>query len=276
MTKKQQQCYRDHAEKNTISKMKKISLNICFFIPFLFASHYGPVTPGVYDWKQPVKNTGANIRSSVLFEGTAFEMEWLQMSANALSASKKETKIILPQTEEYLYIVKKGTLDVRLKDSSSSLVPGSVLVLMPGENLSIQNKQSGPCEYFVMKYRSQVSIDNNRGDQAGGSFVKDWNKIEFKPHDRGGVRTFFERPTAMLKRMEMHVTTLNAGLKSHDPHTHLAKEIIVMMQGNTEMQIGEKIFKGKEGSVYFMESNVLHGIRNEGTTPCTYFAIQFE
>ena len=74
----------------------------------------------------------------------------------------------------------------------------------------------------------------------------------------------------------MHVTTLNAGLKSHDPHTHLAKEIIVMMQGNTEMQIGEKFFKGKEGSVYFMESNVLHGIRNEGTTPCTYFAIQFE
>jgi (S)-ureidoglycine aminohydrolase len=80
----------------------------------------------------------------------------------------------------------------------------------------------------------------------------------------------------MLKRLEMHVTTLNAGLKSHAPHTHAAKEIIVMMEGNTEMQIGEKFFKGKEGSVYFLESNILHGITNLGTAPCTYFAIQFE
>jgi len=74
----------------------------------------------------------------------------------------------------------------------------------------------------------------------------------------------------------MHVTTLNPDSNSHAPHTHPAKEIIVMMKGNSEMQIGGKIFKGKEGSVYFMESNVLHGIRNTGTTPCTYFAIQFE
>jgi (S)-ureidoglycine aminohydrolase len=127
-----------------------------------------------------------------------------------------------------------------------------------------------------MKYRSTGSSNKERGDKAGGSIVKNWNDVEFKPHDRGGVRTFFERPTAMLKRLEMHVTTLNAGLKSHAPHTHAAKEIIVMMEGNTKMLIGEKTFKGKEGSVYFLESNILHGITNTGTTPCTYFATQFE
>jgi (S)-ureidoglycine aminohydrolase len=127
-----------------------------------------------------------------------------------------------------------------------------------------------------MKYRSQYPVDKERSEKAGSSIVKNWDNIEFKPHDRGGVRTFFERPTAMLKRLEMHVTTLNAGLKSHAPHTHSAKEIIVMMEGDSEMLIGEKSFKGKEGSVYFLESNILHGITNIGTMPCTYFAIQFE
>jgi (S)-ureidoglycine aminohydrolase len=106
--------------------------------------------------------------------------------------------------------------------------------------------------------------------------MKDWNKIEFKPHDKGGVRNYFETSTAMCKRLEMHVTTLNAGLKSHDPHTHVAEEIILMMDGKTEMQIDKNLYKGKEGSIFFVNSGELHGIKNEGITPCTYFAFQFE
>lgn len=256
--------------------MKKFYLNIIFFLPFVTTVRYEPVLSGVYNWKAPVKKISKNISSSVLFEGSAYEMEWLQMTANELKNSENPTAITIPKNEEHLYIIKKGALQVKLRDSSYSLGSGSILVLFPGENLSIRNKHTNSCEYFVMKYRAQSPIDKERVEKAGNSFVKDWNKVEFKPHDRGGVRSFFERPTAMLKRLEMHVTTLNAGLKSHDPHTHLAKEIIVMKEGDTEMLIGDKNFKGKEGSVYFLESNVLHGIKNIGTTASTYFAIQFE
>jgi (S)-ureidoglycine aminohydrolase len=80
----------------------------------------------------------------------------------------------------------------------------------------------------------------------------------------------------MTKRLDMHVTTLKAGLKSHEPHTHRAAEMVVMIDGHTEMQIGQKFYKGNEGDVYYLASNVLHGIRNIGSVPCTYFAIQFE
>jgi len=254
--------------------MKKKLLNICLFLPFVISIYYDPVSPGVYDWKQPEKSIDKNLRTSVLFEGSAFDMEWLQMSANVLATTgKKALKLTVPRNEEHLYIIKRGILQVTKGDSSFSLQKGSIMVLLPGENFFLQ---SNSCEYFLMKYRSKLSIEKDKGEKAGGTIIKDWSKKEFKPHDRGGVRSFFERPTAMLKRMEMHATTLNAGLNSHAPHTHLAKEIIVMMEGDTEMHIGEKSFKGKEGSVYFIESNVLHGIRNTGTTPCTYFAIQFE
>ena len=256
--------------------MRKTFLNICLLLPFVVITQYKPVLSGVYEWKQPVANAGKDIDSSVLFEGSAAEMEWLQMTANLLKPMSKAVDQIVPANQEHLYIIKKGTLNVTRGDSSYALSKGSILVIIPGEKLSIQNKQPAACEFYIMKYRSTGSSNKETGDKAGGSIVKNWNDVEFKPHDRGGVRTFFERPTAMLKRLEMHVTTLNAGLKSHAPHTHAAKEIIVMMEGNTEMLIGEKTFKGKEGSVYFLESNILHGITNIGTTPCTYFAIQFE
>jgi (S)-ureidoglycine aminohydrolase len=276
MIKRRLQCYRDQDEKNMISDMKKSLLNVCLLFPFLLITHYKPVLPGVYDWKQPLTTANKNISTSVMFEGSAFEMKWLQMTANTLKPSDKTVNLTVPATEEQLYIIKKGTLDITMGDSSFSLSNGSVVVMAPGERFSIRNKQSAACEFFIMNYKSQLAPDKERGEKAGGTIIKNWNNVEFKPHDKGGVRTFFERPTAMLKRLEMHVTTLNAGLKSHAPHTHTAKEIIVMKEGDTEMQIGDKTFKGKEGSVYFMESNVLHGITNIGTTPCTYFAIQFE
>ena len=80
----------------------------------------------------------------------------------------------------------------------------------------------------------------------------------------------------MSPRLEMHVSTLNPALKSHEPHTHRAEEIVLLMEGQTSMQIGYAFFRGKPGSVYYLGSNVLHAIKNEGTRPATYFAFQFE
>jgi (S)-ureidoglycine aminohydrolase len=74
----------------------------------------------------------------------------------------------------------------------------------------------------------------------------------------------------------MHVTTLKEGLKSHEPHTHRAEEIVLMIDNKTEMQIGDRFFKGGAGDIYYLGSNVPHAIRNDGKGTCTYFAFQFE
>jgi len=276
MTPKQLQCFQGPGEKNMIFDMKKKSLNICLILPILFFNHLNAVLPGVYHWKQPAKTGNNTVQSSVLFEGSAFEMEWLQMSASVLMKSGKSIKITVPKNEEHLYIIKQGQLELIKGDSSFMLPKGSIAVLPPGQTMSVQNKETGSCEFYVMKYRKHFSGEKETVEKPGVSIIKNWNDVEFKPHDRGGVRTFFEQPTTLLPRLEMHATTLNAGLKSHAPHTHVAKEIIVMVESDSEMLIGEKTFKGKQGSVYFMESNILHGITNVGTRPCTYFAIQFE
>jgi (S)-ureidoglycine aminohydrolase len=197
------------------------------------------------------------------------------MTSNVIAFSNRQIRIKVPPDQEQLLIVKSGDLIIA-KDSTYSLSSGSVALFMPGDTYVLQNKSKESSSYYLMKYRSKTRVDMGRADKAGGSLVKEWNKIEFKPNDKGGRRDFFQRATAMCPRFEMHVTTLKAGLKSHEPRTHPAQEIILVIGGNTEMLIGDKQFKGDKGSVYYLGSNVLHGIRNAGSGECTYFAFQFE
>jgi (S)-ureidoglycine aminohydrolase len=256
--------------------MKKIIFLIIYLVPLLVAAQKDSLISEVYEWKHPTGNAHSKISSAVLFEGSTRDMKWLQMNTNELAGSGTVNKMNVPANEEQLYIIKKGTLTVGIYDSIYSLVEESIVLLLPGQNFSIQNKSDAPCDYYVIKYRSRSSTDLQRGKDSGGSFVKDWNNIVFKPNEKGGGRSYFQRPTSMCKRLEMHVTTLNAGLKSHEPHTHRAAEMIVVIDGETEMQIEQKFYKGNEGDVYYLGSYVLHGIRNVGSKSCSYFAFQFE
>ena len=200
-------------------------------------------------------------------------MEMMQMTYNMLWSSDKRSYRV-PSDEERLLLVRDGTLKISMNDSTWLIEGGSVALLMPDQNYELGNAMSDTCTFYLLSYHSKLA-DRSPGTLAGGSTVKDWNKIVFQPHDKGGIRRYFDRPTAMCKRLEMHVTTLNKGLKSHDPHTHIAEEIVLIISGETEMQIGDKFYKGGAGVVYFLGSNVPHAIRNDGENPCTYFAFQF-
>ncbi len=42
------------------------------------------------------------------------------------------------------------------------------------------------------------------------------------------------------------------------------------------MLIGDKMYTANTGELYFLGSNILHGIKNTGTKPATYFAYQWD
>ena len=46
---------------------------------------------------------------------------------------------------------------------------------------------------------------------------------------------------------------------SHAAHTHSAEEIILIIDNKTEMQIGDKFYKGDTGDIYYIGSNISHG-----------------
>jgi (S)-ureidoglycine aminohydrolase len=86
----------------------------------------------------------------------------------------------------------------------------------------------------------------------------------------------FDRATAMTKRFEMHVTTLNEGLWSHPPHTHRAAEILLLIDNTAHESIDGKLLPATVGDIIFLESNVPHAIQNTSSGSSTYFAFQFE
>jgi (S)-ureidoglycine aminohydrolase len=168
--------------------MKTLLLLIVFSIPFLAIAQLPVVPSKIYAWKEPTGKVKNNIVSAVLFEGSAYDMEYLQMSSNAITPAKKKVSMQIPSNEEHLLIIKTGILTIGFKDSTWSIGGGSVALLMPGEKYTLQNTASEACTFYRMKYRSKLPMDLVRGQASGGSFVKDWNKIPFKPHDKGGIR----------------------------------------------------------------------------------------
>lgn len=102
------------------------------------------------------------------------------------------------------------------------------------------------------------------------------DSLTFKPSARGGGRAYFDRPTTMCERFEMHVTQLNSKGPSHKPHTHIETEIILVLSGETEMTIDGKVYEGSPGDFYFMNAHLLHGVRNATDQPCSYFAFKWK
>jgi quercetin dioxygenase-like cupin family protein len=103
----------------------------------------------------------------------------------------------------------------------------------------------------------------------------DWEAIKATPTPTGEKRAVFSEPTATLDRLAVHVTTVNPGERAHDPHRHWEEELIIIKDGTLEsMQNGETTKLGP-GSVVFQASNDLHGLKNVGDTPASYYVIKW-
>jgi (S)-ureidoglycine aminohydrolase len=97
-----------------------------------------------------------------------------------------------------------------------------------------------------------------------------------KEISKGGRRSIMRVPTSMLAEFEIHTTMLNEGMKSHDQHTHTEDEIIIVRYGQVEELIDGQAHQAGPGSVIFLESDLPHGIRNIGESPCEYYALKWK
>jgi mannose-6-phosphate isomerase-like protein (cupin superfamily) len=147
---------------------------------------------------------------------------------------------------------------------------------MPGQMQSFENVGDGPLSYYAMQYKSTKPTDLERGMASGGSMMLNVDSLVFNPSEKGGGRAYFDRPTSMCERLEMHVTQLNKKGPSHDPHSHGETEIILIISGQTEMTIDGKDYTAGPGDFYFANSNLPHGMRNASDKPCSYFAFKWK
>ncbi len=102
------------------------------------------------------------------------------------------------------------------------------------------------------------------------SSIFEWNDMNVKMTDKGAVRSVFRSKTATLDELECHITTLNPGEASHEPHKHQEEEIIIIKEGTAEALVNGQTRRVGPGSVIFQASNQMHAIKNVGSSPTTY------
>ncbi|MCB0646201.1 MAG: cupin domain-containing protein [Saprospiraceae bacterium] len=207
----------------------------------------------------------------VFYDGHTVHFKEMELSTQKLTPSS----IALTNAQkEQMVIIKEGQVEVDLNGKKQNVGPGSVVFVLAGDKISIRSPK-GDGVIYQMVYKSRKDPVKTEND-VSPSFVKDFSTIEFVKHDRGGIRNYFRTSTPMCPYYEMHMTNLNGGIKSHEPHTHKAAEIVLMVEGNTEMEIGNETVVAKPGDIYFLESNVPHAIKNVGDTQARYFAYQWD
>jgi len=105
------------------------------------------------------------------------------------------------------------------------------------------------------------------------SAVFDWNSVPAEPNKTGSTRTFFKGRSATLDNLEVHVTTLDPGQAPHAPHQHPNEELVIVKEGTIEALVNGEWKKIGPGSVFFIASNQLHGVRNPGPGTATYHVV---
>jgi XRE family transcriptional regulator, regulator of sulfur utilization len=114
-----------------------------------------------------------------------------------------------------------------------------------------------------------------QAEVVGKSWAIDWSSIPAKTTNVGTLRTFFKGPTATLADLDVHVTTLNPGAASHQPHKHPNEEMLIIKEGQATVLINGEWKTVGPGSVVYLASNVPHAARNDSAAPVTYTVVNF-
>lgn len=234
-----------------------------------------PVGSAVFHWNElpVIKKDQRETRK--ITEGTTFEFDYFEIHATTQEkGAKPKPAHAQPNTEE-LIIIKEGLLKCTIGSKTSVLGPGSVLLVPPGEMQTFENAGDGPVTYYVLMFRSKQTMDMERSAKAGGALLLNADSLNYTEKDGRGTKKYFDQPTAMCANYEMHTTTLTKKGPSHAPHRHVDTEIILMIEGETEMAIEGKTYKAGPGDLYIVESGQFHGIANASDKPCRYFAFKW-
>jgi (S)-ureidoglycine aminohydrolase len=256
--------------------MKPILLTITVLVCLFSQAQPVSITSKVFAWKSlsVEKDSGSSFMK--IANGPTATLANLEMQAVMVEPGKSPHAPLAHPDAEELIIVKDGNLKVATKGVSKIIGPGGVALIMPGDEHSFESTSKVPTVYYAIRFKPNTPLNAERGNQAGGSFAGDWENWSVQQNEKGERREVFDRFTAAFAKMEMHVTMLNPGQVSHAPHKHPQEEMIFIRKGNALVLLDDATQPATEGDVIFFASNHLHSLKNSGTEPLEYFALQFQ
>src|SRR5689334_17625633 len=102
-----------------------------------------------------------------------------------------------------------------------------------------------------------------------------WDSLPVETTANGERRAVFDSATATVDRLETHVTTIGVGKSAHAAHRHPDEELVYVREGVIEATVNGVAHLAPAGSVIFFAANELHGMRNAGDTPASYFVLRW-
>lgn len=255
--------------------MKKIFLFLFLLPAVMIHAQLPPVGYGVFHFNESPVTKDVLRESRKMAEGSTAEMEYFKVHVTTQQKGAAPRPAHAQKDIEELIIITAGTMKCTVGDQTSTLNTGSVLLIPPGTMQSVENAGNGPLTYYVFQFRSKKGMDTDRNIKAGGAQVLNIDTLPYTEKDGKGARKYFDRPSVSAERFEMHTTTLTKAGPSHTPHQHVETEIILVTEGEVEMMIDGKNFKGGAGDFFIAESGKLHGVSNATDKKCTYYAFKW-
>lgn len=255
--------------------MKKIFLLLLLLPAVAVKAQLKPVGYGVFHFNESPVTKDVLRESRKMAEGSTAEMEYFKVHVTTQQKGAAPRPAHAQKDIEELIIITEGSMKCTVGDKSTALNTGSVLLIPPGTMQSVENAGNSPLTYYVFQFRSKNGMNMERSASSGGAHIYNIDTLVYSEKDGKGARKYFDRATASAERFEMHTTTLTKAGPSHAPHQHVETEIILVTEGEVEMMIDGKTFKGGAGDFFIAESGKLHGVSNATDKKCTYYAFKW-
>ena len=209
-----------------------------------------------------------------IFSGSTADLRSLSCHASVLTQGQCPHPPHAHKEEELLLLL-AGEVDLILRDGQT-LKEDRRKRLKPGQSVyypahfahTLQTVSEDPANYLMFKWCTDPTETDsplpfghfNLFDHTDDSEIEDG----FRP------RLIFEGPTAYMRKLHCHASTLTPGA-GYEPHTDAYDVAIVVLEGEVET-LGERV--GPHG-VIFYPAGEPHGMRNPGEAIAKYVVFEF-
>lgn len=91
----------------------------------------------------------------------------------------------------------------------------------------------------------------------------------------GTFKKLLAGETRSLRDLLTGVAVIEPGQEIHPPHQHAEEEFLYLAKGEGTWHLAGKEFAAHEGDLLYVEPWVMHGIKNTGKAPLTFFVVKW-
>ena len=136
--------------------------------------------------------------------------------------------------------------------------------------------RSGVSRRHLAMMLPAIAASTARAQQASKRLPSKAIKFEdmaVKVSGENKTRAILDGETHSGFPVEVHETELPAGGSPHAPHQHIHEEMFLVQDGLLDVTVNGNSKRLTAGSVLYVNSNELHGVRNPGPQRNRYFVI---